>query len=99
MRAIGMSDRQLASIITMENLGTAFLGILLGLPAGYHVANFIMEAQQAGMENMSFTAVIYPRSYVIAAVLSVIIMLLSQMPAIKRLTTMSLPTVTKGWAE
>jgi len=99
MRAIGMSDRQLASIITMENLGTAFVGIVLGLPAGYRVANFIMEVQQASMENMSFTAVIYPRSYVIAAVLSVVIMLLSQMPAIKRLTTMSLPTVTKGWAE
>ncbi len=99
MRAIGMSDRQLASIITMENLGTAFIGILIGLPAGYRVANFIMEAQTASMENVSFAAVIYPRSYVIAAVLSIIIMLLSQMPAIKRLTTMSLPTVTKGWAE
>jgi len=99
MRAIGMSDRQLASIITMENLGIALIGILLGLPFGYQIANYIMEASTEGMEGMSFTAVIYPRSYVIAAVCSVIIMLLSQMPAIKRMTTMSLPTVTKDWSE
>ena len=99
MRAIGMSDRQLASIITMENLGTALIGILLGLPLGYQIANYIMEASTESMEGMSFTAVIYPRSYVIAAVCSVIIMLLSQIPAIKRMTTMSLPTVTKDWSE
>ncbi|MBN1856466.1 MAG: FtsX-like permease family protein [Dehalococcoidia bacterium] len=99
MRAIGMSDRQLGSIITMENLGTAMIGILIGLPLGYQLANYIMEAQSSTMENMSFSAVIYPRSYVIAAVCSIIIMLLSQMPAIKRMTTMSLPTVTKDWSE
>ena len=58
-----------------------------------------MEASTEGMEGMSFTAIIYPRSYVIAAICSVIIMLLSQMPAIKRMTTMSLPTVTKDWSE
>jgi ABC-type antimicrobial peptide transport system permease subunit len=94
-----MSDRLLASIITMENLGTALIGILIGLPLGYQLANYIMEAQSSTMENMSFTAIIYPRSYVIAAVCSIIIMLLSQMPAIRRMTTMSLPTVTKDWSE
>jgi len=94
-----MGDRQLASIITMENLATALIGILVGLPLGYQLANYIMKAQTASMENMSFEAVIYPRSYIIAAICSIIIMLLSQMPAIKRMTTMSLPTVTKDWSE
>ena len=99
MRAIGMGDGQLASQITMENLGTAVIGIALGLPFGYQVANYIMIASSEGMEGFNFTAIVYPRSYVIAAVLSVVILLISQMPAIKRMTTMSLPTVTKDWSE
>ena len=99
MRAIGMSDRQLTSIITMENLGISMIGILIGLPLGYQLAKYLIEAQTASMENMSYTAIIYPRSYLIAAVCSIIIMLLSQIPAIRRMTKMSLPTVTKDWSE
>ncbi|MCK4222630.1 MAG: ABC transporter permease, partial [Dehalococcoidia bacterium] len=99
MRAIGMSDRQLTSIITVENLSIGLIGILVGLPAGYQIANFFMTTASESVDNMAFTAIIYPRSYVIAAVCSVIILLVSQMPAIKRMTTMSLPTVTKDWSE
>ncbi|MCK4581630.1 MAG: ABC transporter permease, partial [Dehalococcoidia bacterium] len=99
MRAIGMSDRQLTSIITVENLSIGLIGILVGLPAGYQIANFFMVTASESVDNMAFTAIIYPRSYVIAAVCSVIILLVSQMPAIKRMTTMSLPTVTKDWSE
>jgi putative ABC transport system permease protein len=99
MRAVGMGDRQLASIITIENLGVAAFGILIGLPAGYQIANAFMTQASADVEGFAFTAIIYPASYVIAAVCSVAIMLLSQMPAIRSVTRMSLPTVTKGWAE
>ncbi len=99
MRALGMGDRQLATIITLENLGTAAFGIALGLPLGYQLANYIMVASSETMEGFNFTAIVYPRSYVIAAVCSLIIMLLSQIPAIRRMTTMSLPTVTKDWSE
>lgn len=99
MRAIGMSDLQLAAQITMENLGTALIGIVVGLPLGYQLADYIMKAQTETMENMSFEAIIYPRSYILAAVCSIIIVLLSQIPAIRRMTKMSLPTVTKDWSE
>jgi len=99
MRAVGMSDLQLAAQITMENLGTALIGIVVGLPLGYQLASYIMKAQTETMENFSFEAIIYPRSYILAAVCSVIIVLLSQIPAIRRMTTMSLPTVTKDWSE
>ena len=99
MRALGMGDRQLATIITLENLGTAVFGIALGLPLGYQLANYIMVASSETMEGFNFTAIVYPRSYVIAAVCSLIIMLLSQIPAIRRMTRMSLPTVTKDWSE
>jgi putative ABC transport system permease protein len=99
MRALGMSDGQLATQITLENMGTAAIGIALGLPLGYQLANYIMVASSEGMEGFNFTAIVYPRSYVIAAVLSVVILLVSQIPAIRRMTKMSLPTVTKDWSE
>jgi len=99
MRALGMSDGQLAAQITLENMGTAIIGIALGLPLGYQLANYIMVASSEGMEGFNFTAIVYPRSYVIAALLSVLILLISQIPAIRRMTRMSLPTVTKDWSE
>jgi len=99
MRAVGMGDRRLAAIITIENLGVAALGILIGLPAGYRIATAFMAQAAADAEGMAFTTVIYPRSYVLAAICSVLIMLLSQLPAIRQMTRMSLPTVTKGWAD
>jgi len=99
MRAVGMGDRQLAGTITVENLGVALFGILVGLPAGYQIANAFMTQASADVEGFAFTAIIYPASYVIASVCSVAIMLISQMPAIRQVTRMSLPTVTKGWAE
>ncbi len=99
MRAVGMGDRQLANIITIENLGIAAFGILIGLPLGYQIADAFMTQASEDAEGFAFTAIIYPTSYVIAAACSVVIMLISQMPAIRRVTKMSLPTVTKGWAE
>lgn len=99
MRAVGMGDRQLANIITIENLGVAALGTLIGLPLGYEIADAFMSQASADAEGFAFTAIIYPSSYMIAAACSVVIMLISQMPAIRQVTRMSLPTVTKGWAE
>jgi putative ABC transport system permease protein len=99
MRAVGMGDRQLAGIITIENLGVAAFGILLGLPAGYQIANAFMTQASQDVEGFAFTTIIYPSSYIIAAACSVLILLISQMPAIRQMQRMSLPTVTKGWAE
>jgi hypothetical protein len=48
---------------------------------------------------MSMPMVINQESYFIAAACSIVILLVSQLPAIKHVTTMSLPTVTKDWSE
>ncbi len=97
MRAVGMGDRQLAKMITIENLGVGTIGILVGLPLGYEIANAFMQQVAADAEGFAFTAIIYPSSYVIAAVSGGLMLLLAQIPPIRRVTRMSLPTVTKGW--
>ncbi len=97
MRAVGMRNRQLGLIITLENLLIAFLGIAVGLPAGYYLADYFM--QQNSTDMMSMPMVLHLESYFIAAGCSIVILLVSQLPAIRRVTTMSLPTVTKDWSE
>lgn len=99
MRAVGMGDRQLTSMITVENLGIALFGIALGLPLGYQLASAFITASGQDVESFAFSVIIYPRSYVIAAACSILILLISQAPAIRSVTRMSLPTVTKDWAE
>jgi len=48
---------------------------------------------------ISFTLVILPRSYIIAAATAVLIMLFSQAPAISQIVKQNLATVTKEYSE
>ena len=48
---------------------------------------------------MSMSAVIFPRSYIIAASAALVILLVSQIPAIRQIYRLSLPTATKDWSE
>ena len=96
MRAVGMGRRRLGLILTLENLLIGSLGIAMGLPIGYYVANYFMS--QVSSEMMTMAAVIYPRSYVIACLSALVILLVSQIPAIRQVSRMSLPTVTKDWS-
>ena len=91
-----MGRRRLGLILTLENLLIGSLGIAMGLPAGYYIANYFMS--QVSSEMMTMAAVIYPRSYVIASLSALVILLVSQMPAIRQVSRMSLPTVTKDWS-
>jgi len=96
MRAVGMGRRRLGFILTLENMLIGILGIAIGLPSGFYIANYFMS--QVSSEMMTMTAVIYPRSYVIACLSALVILLVSQIPAIRHVSRMSLPTVTKDWA-
>ena len=96
MRAVGMGRRRLGLILTLENLFIGILGIAIGLPIGYYIANYFMS--QVSSEMMAMSAVIYPRSYVIACLSALVILLVSQIPAIRHVSRMSLPTVTKDWS-
>jgi len=97
MRAIGMSNKRLTAILTLENLSVGVIGILIGFPAGYWISNYFMTSVDTEMFSMA--TLILPRSYIIAAVFSIIILMLSQIPALRQVFKMSLPTATKDWTE
>jgi ABC-type antimicrobial peptide transport system permease subunit len=48
---------------------------------------------------VSFTLTIFPRTYIIAIISALVILLISQLPAIRQVTHLSLATATKDWAE
>jgi len=97
MRAVGMSNFRLSLVLSLENLLIGCLGVAMGLPGGYYLTSYFM--QQFESDIMSMPMVIYPRSYVIAGLSAAIILFVSQIPAIRQVCRMSLPTVTKDWAE
>ena len=97
MRAIGISGNRLSGILTLENVAIGCLGILVGIPLGYYIASYFLSLYKTDIFNMNL--VIFPRTYVVAIILSLVSLLISQIPAIRRIRRLNLGTVTKGWAE
>jgi putative ABC transport system permease protein len=98
MRAVGTGNVRLALLVTIENLAIGFLGIIIGIVFGYYLAvYFWMAASETDIFSMNL--VIYPRSYIVAALFALIILLVSEMPAIRQVFRLSLSTATKDWAE
>jgi putative ABC transport system permease protein len=97
MRAIGMDNSKLSLMLTLENIAVACLGIVIGIVAGYYIALYFMSTFDTDILSMSI--IILPRSYIIACVSAFVILLVSQFPALRQISRISLPTVTKDWAE
>jgi len=66
-------------------------------PMGHYLAVGYMA--QFETDIMSMSAVIFPRSYIIAASAALVILLVSQIPAIRQIYRLSLPPATKDWSE
>jgi putative ABC transport system permease protein len=100
MRAVGLGDRMLSFMISLENILIAIVGIIIGLPLGNYISHLFFNAMATNAEDIiSFTLEILPRSYIIAAVAALLIMLMSQIPAILQIRNQNLATVTKEWGE
>jgi putative ABC transport system permease protein len=100
MRAVGLGDRMLSFMISLENILIAIVGIIVGLPLGNYISHLFFNAMATSAEDIiSFTLEILPRSYIIAAVAALLIMLMSQIPAILQIRNQNLATVTKEWGE
>lgn len=91
MRTLGESKRRIAQMITMENLTLGLLGIMLGLPLSYMLAAYSISLLQTDM--LSYGLVILPQTYLIAVVVVILIMIISQMPAIRQLNRLNLASV------
>ncbi len=97
MRTLGIGRWKILGMITLENALTAAIGVCLGLPAGRFLVSAFIEAisTEEQMELFAFKTVVYPRTYVIAAVAIVIVVLLSQIPAVTQVNRLNLARATK----
>lgn len=97
MRTLGLGRWKIMGMITLENMLTAAVGILMGLPAGrWLVSAFIKAAaSEEQMELFAFKTVVFTRTYVIAAVAIIIVVLVSQIPAFSYINRLDLARATK----
>ncbi|MCK4776830.1 MAG: FtsX-like permease family protein [Actinomycetia bacterium] len=93
MRTIGEDRWHLAFIITLENLILAIAGIPLGLWLGAEAAKSMFE----GFSSEAFTmkAVIYPITYLYVSLCILIVLLLSEIPPIRKVFKLNLAEATK----
>ncbi|HJX03879.1 MAG TPA: FtsX-like permease family protein, partial [Dehalococcoidia bacterium] len=100
MRVIGRRNSWITSIITMENIIVGLFGVIIGIPLGQYVAYYFMStAGSMSEEAMTLNLYIGAHSYIIAVAMAMLMLLVSQMPAINQVRKMSLTTALKDWYE
>jgi putative ABC transport system permease protein len=97
MRTVGVGRWTILAMITVENLILALLGVVLGLPMGRGLVEGFFRAAQTEeqMELFSMKIVVNPATYVLAALAIVVVVLLSQLPAIIQVNRLNLARATK----
>lgn len=93
MRTIGEDTGSLAVMVTLENVFLAIVGVPLGLWLGALVASGMMESLSSDVYNFPLT--IYPKTYVMVVVSSVLVLLVSEVPPIRRILRLDLAEATK----
>ncbi|MHB8705604.1 MAG: ABC transporter permease [Coriobacteriia bacterium] len=93
MRTIGEDTGHLAVMVTLENLFLALAGIPLGLWLGAMVAKGMMDSLSSEIYN--FPLVIYPKTYAFVVIASVLVLLVSEIPPIRRILRLDLAEATK----
>lgn len=96
MRTLGFSKRQVNMLLTAETLVTGLIGIILGFVLGYAIESYLMR-QMASLDwNMDIF--ISPATYITVGVLTIFVLLLSEIPGLRSLHRKNLAEATKELA-
>lgn len=93
MMTIGEDRRHLAWMVTLENMLLALVGAPIGIYLGYLTAQQLYGSLST--EVYSLNAILYPESYVWIVLSIVGILLLSELPPIRRIFGLDLAAATK----
>ena len=96
MRTLGEGKRRITAMLTIENLTLGLVGIIPGIPLGLGLALLLFNLIQTDM--MSFSLVVFPRTYVMTVGLVIVIMLISQWPGLRNVHRLDLARVIKEQA-
>jgi putative ABC transport system permease protein len=97
MRTLGVSRVEVGLMVTVENLALAVIGTVVGLPVGgWFVRQFVIAAQtEEQMELFSMKPALATGTYMLAATLILLVVLVSQWPALRMLNRLDLAKATK----
>jgi len=82
LRVLGFSQKEIAGLLRRETGIQAVLGIIIGLPVGKAMGTVVMASISTDL--FSLPAVIYPRTYLIAALAALIFIGIGQQLAIRK---------------
>ena len=88
MRTLGEGKGRIAKMITIENLILGFAGIIIGIPLAYMIAVYSFSLLQTDM--LSYSLVIFPRTYLLVIGVVLLVMIISQIPAIRNVNRLDL---------
>ncbi|MGE5417517.1 MAG: ABC transporter permease [Acidobacteriota bacterium] len=94
LRAIGMTVAEIKGILLNENLLQMVLAMIIGLPLGRYMAEGI--AKTVSTDIYSITAVVYPKTYVYAAIAGCLFVVLAHNWAVKSLDQLDIVEILKN---
>lgn len=93
LRALGVTMREITRMVTVENLASTLLGILVGVPAGLAGARGLTELWQT--ESFSIDFYISPRTFIVSIVFTLVLVVVCQIPALRSIASMNLAQMTR----
>ncbi len=93
LRALGVRMAEVRRMITIENLASTLLGILVGVPLGIAGARGMIEMWESEMISISFY--VAPRTYAISVIFTLVLVLACELPAFRNLADMNLAQMTR----
>lgn len=93
MRTIGEDNSRLAVMVTLENVFLALAAVPLGVWLGIRAADAMYASFST--EAYSFKAVIYPSSIAWIVAMNIVVLLLSEIPPVRRIFRLDLAEATK----
>ena len=94
LRVMGYSNSEVARLLSQETWIQAVIGIALGLPAGKLMGAVYMNSVSTDL--FSFPAIIYPRTYFIAALAAIIFVWIGQQLAVRRVKNIDMVEALKN---
>ncbi|AKG92326.1 ABC-type transport system, involved in lipoprotein release, permease component [Geoglobus ahangari] len=93
LRMLGYTTREIAFSLLIEVVVIGVIGIVVGIPLGYLAAKLLFQSFQSEMYYMPF--VIYPRTYILTAAVTFVVLLASLIPGVRYVARMEIEKVTK----
>ncbi len=94
LKVLGFKNQQIKKIFIKQNLWLSIIGIVLGLPLGFIMVDYIFKSALG--ENYDFSASIKPLSYLLAAGGSLIVAIFLNKVLSRKVKTIDMVTSLKG---